>query len=84
MKSKHHVIPSSRKGSNSKDNIAFVTTKSHEKYHSLFDNRTPVEILDFLVNYFWKGNKQFIYDYIERRKADDKWKHQPTFLDKRR
>jgi hypothetical protein len=68
MKSKHHIRPKSVGGSNAKDNIAFVTSKSHEKYHSLFDNRTPVEILDFLVSYFWKGNKQHIYEYLERKR----------------
>ena len=68
MRSKHHVNPVSRGGKNSKDNIAFVTSKSHEKYHSLFGNRTPVEILDFLVTYFWKGNKKYLYQYLERRR----------------
>ena len=67
MRSKHHIKPKSRDGSNSKNNIAFVSSKSHQNYHILFGNRTPTEILDFLVRYFWKGNKQFLYEYLERR-----------------
>jgi len=60
MKSKHHIIPRSRNGSQFKSNIAIVSVKSHQRYHTLFGKRTPTEILDYLVNYFWKGDKRFL------------------------
>lgn len=65
-KTKHHIIPSSRNGSDNGDNIALVGQKLHDKYHSLFANRTPEEIVDFLVNYFWKGKVGFVENYLEK------------------
>jgi len=54
-KSKHHIIPYSRGGKTSIRNISKVNRGLHEKYHSLFENRTPEEIIDFLNTYFWSG-----------------------------
>jgi hypothetical protein len=67
-KTKHHIIPRSQFGDNSKDNISIVGNKFHQKYHSLFENRTPIEILDFLTEYFWKGNIEYVYQYLEKRR----------------
>jgi hypothetical protein len=39
----------------------------HDKYHSLFSNRTPEDILDFLVNYFWAGKMEFVENYVKKR-----------------
>lgn len=52
---KHHVIPSSRGGKDTPQNIAMVNGKQHELYHQLFGNMTPDEILVWLKTYFWKG-----------------------------
>jgi hypothetical protein len=60
---KHHIIPTSKDGPNDKTNIAFIKQGLHRKYHDLFSNKTPDEILSFLENYFWKGKKNFIRDY---------------------
>ena len=68
--SRHHITPSSRtskKKARKYRNIAFVNEELHSKLHSLFLNRTPEEILDFLVNYFWGGRTDFLKDYLERR-----------------
>lgn len=65
--SRHHIVPRSKRGSNNGDNIAIVGQAMHDKYHSLFDNRTPDEILDFLVNYFWRGKVEFVQDYLKKR-----------------
>ena len=62
-KNQHHIIPSSRSGTNDSSNIAIVDTKLHDLYHQLFDNKTPDEIVDFLVNYFWNGQEY----WLERR-----------------
>ena len=54
--SEHHIVPHSRGGETSIRNISKVNRGLHEKYHSLFENRTPEEIIDFLNKYFWNGN----------------------------
>jgi len=36
-----------------------VDREHHEKYHSLFSNRTPEEIIEYLVQRFW--NSQWCY-----------------------
>ena len=62
--SKHHVVPKSRKDKfkefhiRNKDqvnNIAIVELELHQKYHSLFENMTPDEILVYLNKTFWNG-----------------------------
>ena len=63
---KHHIIPSSRGGSGLENNLSFIPTKLHEAYHILFINRTPDEIIDYLVNDFWKGDKEWVGKYIDR------------------
>lgn len=67
MRTRHHIIPVSRSGSSSKDNLALVKNKPHQNYHALFSNRTPYEIIDYLVNYFWNGNLEYLRQYLERR-----------------
>lgn len=57
---KHHIIPSSRKGSNKRYNITIVNAKLHSFYHRLFGNRTPDEIISFLVDIFWKGDWEWV------------------------
>ena len=53
--SKHHIIPSSRHGSNDPSNIAIVDGKRHNLYHQLFANKTPDEIIIMLKTEFWRG-----------------------------
>jgi len=63
-KNRHHIIPSSRTNSTDESwNIAIVDTKLHDLYHQLFENKTPDEIVDFLVNYFWNRQEH----WLERR-----------------
>lgn len=49
----HHVIPTSRGGTNDKTNLAYVMKETHKHYHQLFQNKTPDEIIEHLVHYFW-------------------------------
>ena len=56
-KSRHHIIPRSRGGNWASNNIAEISREKHEKYHILFDNMTPEEIIKHLVNVYW--NKQW-------------------------
>lgn len=64
---RHHIIPRSRNGTNDADNISMVKRHLHRKYHGLFKNKTPCEILDFIVNYFWNGRREFVEDYLKSK-----------------
>ena len=56
-RNQHHVYPESRfpERRNDPTNIVDVNVDAHNKYHWLFRNRTPEEILEYLVRYFWGG-----------------------------
>ena len=70
---RHHIIPRSRwsdedrEGMNEKENIAHIKQHLHRKYHDLFGNKTPEEILGFLEGYFWNGNEEFVTNYFWRK-----------------
>lgn len=63
----HHIIPRSRGGSDEPDNLIMIMESYHDKYHDLFQNMTPQEILIFLETYFWGNQKSFIDDYSFNR-----------------
>lgn len=70
-KNRHHIIPSSREnGTDTEDNIVYINVDKHAKYHHLFGNRTPDEIVNYLVDYFWKGNLGFVFEAIANRKME--------------
>jgi len=68
---RHHVIPRSRNGITERNNIVMITHWEHDKYHQLFQNRIPEEILHYLVNTFWGGNINFIERYLEETRNED-------------
>ena len=47
-KTRHHVLPRSKEGSDHGSNIVWVSQKEHDAYHLLFVNKTPTEILALL------------------------------------
>ena len=59
----HHIIPLSRNGLDIKKNKASVIIFFHKRYHELFGNMIPGEILAFLETYFWKNQKRWINEY---------------------
>jgi len=59
----HHIIPLSRNGFDVEKNKASVIIFFHKRYHELFGNMTPGEILAFLETYFWKNQKRWINEY---------------------
>lgn len=61
----HHINPSS-KGGGVMDNIAQISHDKHKKYHWLFENKDPLEILAYLERYFWGGQTKWIDDYQRR------------------
>jgi len=63
---RHHVIPRSRGGTSKLENIAKVNIKKHEHYHALFDNRTPPEIINYLVKKYWNGNWDYVSDAYDK------------------
>ena len=65
---RHHIVPRSRGGRDTSDNIAKVDNKKHELYHELFVNKTPNEIIDYLVSYFWKGQIGWVKHYLWDKK----------------
>lgn len=63
---KHHIIPTSRGGKDLENNFDFIPTSQHEQYHNLFGNRKPEEIIDYLVEDFWKGQRKHVNKYLEK------------------
>lgn len=55
---RHHIIPQSRGGKNTPQNICKVKHKFHDLYHRLFGNMTPEEIIEYLNYHFWNNNYQ--------------------------
>ena len=63
----HHIIPQSRGGKDSKENKSIVMIYFHKKYHELFRNMTPVEIIAYLETYFWNNQTKWVDDYSFNR-----------------
>ena len=63
---KHHIIPRSRGGENTPTNIAFVRRVKHISFHILFANKTPEEIIEYLVYRFWGGDWSWLDKVKER------------------
>ena len=56
---RHHIICRSRGGDKLGDeNIARIDGRLHMKYHSLFGNLLPSEILAWLESYFWNNKRK--------------------------
>lgn len=56
----HHIIPSSRGGSNEPHNLATVDREMHNLYHKLFRNKKPDEIIKYLVKTFWNNQWHWV------------------------
>lgn len=62
----HHIIPRSRikKGQKIANNIVKVSHLEHDRYHQLFANKTPEEILLYLTATFWGNNVGHIHKFL--------------------
>ena len=63
----HHIIPSSRGGKTSNKNMVYIDMYRHRDYHRLFDNKTPEEIIHYLLDYFWRGQTSHIIEALYTR-----------------
>jgi len=61
-KSKHHIFPQSKYKKDYFDTVN-IDLKTHQKYHSLFADKDPYEILDFIIK-CWGGHDEIIFNYI--------------------
>lgn len=62
---RHHVVPRSRCAGlkinpERKGNVVWVNAEAHQTYHKLFGNMTPREILIYLVEEWWGGDKDVL------------------------
>ena len=64
---RHHIRPQSRGGQDSPVNIAKVNARQHNDYHRLFGNRTPTEIIKFLVEVFWKDQWGYVDEVLAEK-----------------
>ena len=64
----HHIIPLSREGRDDDSNKSRILDYFHKRYHWLFTEMTPNEILSFLESYFWNGNEGIIDNYSKNRR----------------
>ncbi len=85
----HHIVPSSRfdepeyaKFKNDRKNEVAVIGVWHNKYHSLFYNMTPTEVLFFLENTFWRGQTAWIDTYanVDIARKRKKWRYHPPII----
>ena len=47
-RNKHHLIPKSRGGGGSLNNLLLIDIEKHEAWHRIFKNATAQEVLDLL------------------------------------
>ena len=64
--SRHHIMPSSRGGTSTLENISMLNIHDHQNYHALFINKTPDEIVETLVNKYWNGQWNYVKDAYDR------------------
>ena len=64
---RHHILPSSRGGKMNDENIAIIDLYIHRNYHTLFSNKTPDEIINYLIDYFWNGQDKWLFEAIAKR-----------------
>lgn len=59
---KHHIWPVSRNPDpRDEKNVICIDADIHDKYHTLFNNLTPPEVITYLVKQFWGGKWEYVY-----------------------
>ena len=70
-KNEHHIFPKSLGGKKNRQNIAYVDINKHCNYHILFKNKSPDEIINYLIDYFWNGQTKWVFEAIANRKGEE-------------
>lgn len=69
---RHHIVPSSRNGTSDPENIAKIRAEEHKEYHRFFSNKTPSEIMEYLVSNYWDGQWNYVINsYWENEESMD-------------
>ena len=66
-KTRHHIIPTSRRKGRDVRGVCLVPQRQHDLYHRLFGNMIPEEITEWLNEIFW--NEGYIITIIKRGEA---------------
>ena len=79
--SRHHLVPTSRGGTNDSRNIALINDKVHRAIHCLFGNATPVEQIEGILELSDQILKERYKDAI-REVNKEVWAYQKGILRK--
>jgi hypothetical protein len=64
---RHHIRPKSRNGGSESRNISMQKIFEHRVYHKEFSNRTPDEIITYLVEEWWNGQWEWVEKALRRK-----------------
>ncbi len=56
------------------DNIAYVDEENHRRYHALFKERMPDEIITYLVRRFWNNQWEWVERALNKHYACEAYK----------
>lgn len=71
-KTRHHIVPKSRtlgKGIVA-ENIVNKSFREHMAYHHEFSNRTPDEVITFMVEHWFNGQWEWVQIALNKRGAE--------------
>jgi hypothetical protein len=78
---KHHIIPSSRGGEKSEENLLTeVPSDIHWAWHRLCGNRTPLEILDTILKVWFRSGRFIKYRTSIKRRTKEKEAEPPKTM----
>lgn len=86
--SRHHIVPRSREGSNYYNNVVKLVHWVHVAFHTLFDNKTPVEQIERLLSINWtaltEDFKQDVSRILQDARSDSDYIYKNWVLRPRR
>lgn len=71
QESRHHLYPRSRWWTWESDNIILIDVKTHQAFHTCFDNDTPVEQLQRLLYFNRTALQQEYYERVMKAIGED-------------
>ena len=69
--SHHHIIPKSREKEPERPYTALIEDGDHKRYHAIFSNMKPTEILRHLVVYYWAGDWRYLEEALKELRPKD-------------